>query len=307
MGAHCIEIAAGDLICVCDSGYHGDGYVCRPNFICVDNHQCEYNAECRPDPNTNQNICQCIDGFIKDQNDACIPDKQLCNGAVCTEHASCLFDEEVEVNYCHCDDGYEGDGVYQCGMHQGRTCEVLKDCDQNATCTLVDNTYQCICREGYVGDGYTCNLEMNCRVNPYLCDIHASCLKTSDGYECECNSGYNGNGSVCELNPRQAGNFLVASDGASVYRVPFTVTPRDFATPFNSAIYQIAVGVDVDCLSAKIYWGDVVGNTIKRASYDGSGYEQFLSAGKFEKYIKLILYVIIKLKILCIFCRCSIT
>ncbi|XP_047508934.1 nidogen [Pieris napi] len=276
LGAHCIETAAGDLICVCDSGYHGDGYVCRPNFICIDTSQCEYNAECRPDPNTNQNICQCIDGFIKDQNDACIPDKQLCNGAVCAEYASCLFDQEIGVNYCHCDDGYEGEGISQC-VPQGRTCDVLNDCDQNAICTPVDHTYQCICREGYTGDGYNCNQEMNCRVNPYLCDIHASCLKTSDGYECECNSGYNGNGSVCELNPRQAGNFLVASDGASVYRVPFSVTPRNFATPFNSATYQIAVGIDVDCLSAKIYWGDVVGNTIKRASYDGSGYEQFLS------------------------------
>ncbi|XP_045494684.1 nidogen [Colias croceus] len=276
LGAHCIETAAGDLLCVCDSGYHGDGYICRPNFSCNNNSDCERNAECRPDPNTNEYVCQCIEGFIKDQSDACIPDKQLCNGAVCAEHASCLFDDAIGVSYCHCDEGYEGEGISQC-VPQGRTCDIVDDCSLDAMCTPVEDSYQCICREGFIGDGYTCTPEMNCRSNPQLCDIHASCLKTSDGYECECNTGYNGNGSICELNPRQTGNFLVASDGASVYRVPFKVTQRDFATPFNSAIYQIAVGIDVDCLTGHIYWGDVVGNTIKRALYDGSGFEPFLS------------------------------
>ncbi|XP_072938855.1 nidogen [Epargyreus clarus] len=273
--AHCIDTAAGELICVCDAGYHGDGYICRPNFSCTNNSDCEYNAECRPDAVNGEYVCQCIEGYIKDQNDACIPDGQLCNGAVCAEHASCLYDETDAVSYCHCDEGYEGEGISQC-TPQGRTCDVYNDCNPNAVCTRGDNSFQCVCRDGFVGDGYTCNEEVNCRTNPYMCDIHASCLKTNDGYECDCNSGYNGNGSYCELNPRLAGNFLVASDGSTIYKVPFRNTPRDFATPLNSAVYQIAVGVDVDCLTGRIYWGDVVSNTIKRVAYDGSGFEQFL-------------------------------
>ncbi|VVC93154.1 unnamed protein product [Leptidea sinapis] len=276
LGAHCIETGTGDLICVCDSGYHGDGYTCRPNFICTNSSDCELNAECRIDINTREYICQCIEGYIKDQSDACIPDKQLCNGAVCAEHSSCLYDDSVRVNYCHCDDGYEGDGTSQC-VPKGRSCDYANDCDYNAVCTPVEESYQCICSEGYIGDGYICLQEVNCRTNPYFCDVHASCLKTSDGYECECNSGYNGNGTNCVLNPRQAGNFLVVSDGASIYRVPFVVTPSDFAKPFSSANYQVAVGIDVDCLNGKIYWGDVISSAIKRTSYDGSGFEQFLS------------------------------
>ena len=82
------------------------------------------------------------------------------------------------------------------------------------------------------------------------------------------------------MNPRKAGNFLVASDGASVYKVPFQVTPRDFATPLNSGISQIAVGVDVDCDVGKIYWGDVVSYAIKTAAYDGSDAGVFLSEGE---------------------------
>ncbi|CAG9578155.1 unnamed protein product [Danaus chrysippus] len=274
--AHCIDTVGGQLICVCDAGYHGDGYICRPNFSCTNNSDCEYNAECRPDASTNEYVCQCIEGYIKDESDACIKDGQLCNGAVCSEHASCLYDAAIDISYCYCDDGYEGDGISKC-VPKGKTCDVANDCDPNAICTPTEISYQCICREGFTGDGYSCTPEMNCKYNIYLCDDHASCLKTSDGYECECNTGYNGNGTHCQLNPRQAGNFLVASDGASVYRVPFRVTPREFAAPINSGAIQIAVGIDVDCLTGKIYWGDVSGATIKRASYDGSGFESFLS------------------------------
>ncbi|PZC85068.1 hypothetical protein B5X24_HaOG202832 [Helicoverpa armigera] len=276
--AHCITTRTEELICVCDLGYHGDGYSCRPNFSCKNNSDCEYNAECRPDANSNEYICQCVQGYMKDQNDACIPDAQLCNGASCTEHSSCLYDAELDLNYCHCDEGYTGDGISQC-VPEGHTCDVANDCNINAICTFVDITYQCVCRDGFNGDGYTCIPEATCRNDPNMCDLHASCLKRHDVYSCECNSGYNGNGSHCELNPRKAGNFLVASDGASVYRVPFQVTPRDFATPFNSAISQIAVGVDVDCEVGKIYWGDVVSFAIKTAAYDGSDSGFFLSEG----------------------------
>lgn len=275
-------------MCVCDSGYHGDGYVCRPNFSCTNNSDCEYNAECRLDPSSNENVCQCIEGYIKDENDACIPDGQLCNGAVCPEHASCLYDAIQQVSYCQCDPNYEGDAILQC-VPQGHTCDVANDCSSDAVCMPYENSFQCICREGFTGDGYTCIPESNCRTNPYMCDAHASCLKRSDGYVCECNTGYNGNGSYCELNPRKAGNFLVASDGASVYRVPFKTNPWIFATPFNSAIYQIAVALDVDCLTGRIYWGDVVGNAIKRAAYDGSAFELFLSAGWYHIHLHLVI------------------
>lgn len=168
--AHCIDTASGDLICICDAGYHGDGYICRPNFSCTNNSDCEYNAECRPDAVNGEYVCQCIEGYIKDENDACIPDGQLCNGAVCAEHASCLYDETDAVSYCHCDEGYVGEGISQC-TPQGRTCDVYNDCNPNAVCTRNDNSFQCVCREGFVGDGYTCNEEVRWLLVSILCSI----------------------------------------------------------------------------------------------------------------------------------------
>lgn len=287
LNAHCVETVAEELLCVCDTGYQGDGYTCRPNFSCKNNSDCEYHAECRPNAATNEYVCECIEGYIKDQNDACIPDKQLCNGAVCADHASCLYDSNIDVSYCHCDPGFEGEGIEQC-VPQGTTCEVKNDCHPNAICTPTDSSYQCVCSEGYVGDGYSCTLDATCRNDPYMCDMHASCLKRSGAYACECNTGYYGNGSYCALNPRQAGNFLIASDGTTVYKVTFGGSPRDYGTPINSAVYQIAVGVDVDCETGRIYWGDVVSNTIKRSAYDGSGLESFLANGKFGKSLNIL-------------------
>lgn len=280
LNAHCIEsVVPGELLCVCNGGYVGDGYHCRPSFSCTNNSDCEYHAECRPNAITNELICQCIEGYIKDQSDACIPDGPLCSGALCAEHASCLYDENLNLNYCHCDDGYDGDSIIQC-VPVGRTCDATRDCHYDAECIFSDSSYRCICRDGYIGDGYTCTQELSCRTDLYLCSPQASCLKQSDGYVCECNSGYSGNGTHCDQNPRLSGNFLVLSEGATIYRVPFQMTPRDYATPISSGIDQIAVGVDVDCVAGKIYWGDVVGNTIRRVSYDGSGFEPFLRKGK---------------------------
>nr|XP_012544559.2 low density lipoprotein receptor isoform X1 [Bombyx mori] len=276
--AHCTETPTAELLCVCNTGYHGDGYVCRPNFSCTNNSDCEYNAECRPDTATNEYTCQCIEGFKKDQNEACIPDGQLCNGALCAEHASCLYDATIEISYCHCDEGFNGEGISQC-VQTPLSCDLVNDCSPYASCVPADNTYQCVCQEGYLGDGYNCSQEINCRTDPYMCSPHASCIKNIEGYECECNNAYEGNGTFCVAKPQPPGNFLVTSDGTSIYRVPFKYSPREFATPINSGISQVAVSVSVDCFSGKIYWGDVVSNNIKRAGYDGSEFEQFLNTG----------------------------
>ncbi|CAG9113923.1 unnamed protein product [Plutella xylostella] len=270
------DTAIGIHYCQCNMGYHGDGYVCQPNFGCTNNSDCELNAECRPDALNNEYVCQCVEGYTKDQNDACILDGLSCDGAICARHASCLFDDTIGIHYCHCDQGYEGEGIISCTQLE-HTCAIDNDCSVDGICTKNEYGYECVCREGFIGDGYTCNEEQTCRNNPYLCDTHASCLKRNGVYVCECNSGYLGNGSSCELKPSQPGNFLVASDGMIIYRIPFHITAGDYATPINTAIDQIAVSIDVDCQAGRVYWSDIVSNTIKRAAYDGSNLETFIA------------------------------
>lgn len=266
---------------MCDVGYHGDGYLCRPNLGCVNNSDCEYNAECRYDPSSGEYVCQCVDGYTKDPNDACINAGELCNGAICAEHASCLWDDTLRINYCHCDQGYDGVPVEKC-VEVGSTCDVTNDCSIDGICMRVEDSYQCVCKEGFTGNGYSCAPEPNCRNIPDLCDSHASCLSQNGAYVCECITGYYGNGSYCQANPRQPGNFLIASGGIFIYKVPFQSNNREYATPINTAQDQIAVGMDVDCQAGRIYWGDVVSNTIKTAAYDGSSFDHFLYTGIFS-------------------------
>lgn len=276
--AHCVHTLADESMCVCDIGYQGDGFVCRPNLSCSNNSDCEYNAECVYDSLSRNYICQCIEGYKKDLNDACIPDEHLCNGAVCVEHASCLWDANLGINYCHCDEGYDGSGVQKC-VEIGSTCDVTNDCSIDGVCTRTDFGYECVCKEGFTGNGYSCTPEPNCRYRPSMCDVHASCLLQDGEYVCECNIGYNGNGSHCQINPRRPGNFLITTDGMFLYKVPFEFNYREYAVPINSALGQIAVGVDVDCETGRVYWGDVESNSIKSSAYDGSSYEIFLSTG----------------------------
>lgn len=280
--AHCVDTFINERMCVCDVGYHGDGYQCRPNLSCINNSDCEYNAECRFDHSSNEHVCQCIDGYTKDQNDACIQAGYLCNGALCAEHASCLWDASIGLNYCQCDPGYDGEGIVKC-TQRGHTCDVTNDCSIDGVCTPTEYSYECVCKEGFIGNGYTCTPEPNCRNQPYLCDSHASCLVKNDGYVCECNAGYSGNGSFCQQNPRQPGNFLIVSGGMFIYKVLFDLNPREYAIPINSALEQIAVGMDVDCLTGRVYWGDALSNKIISSAYDGSGMEYFLSTGKNQR------------------------
>lgn len=273
--AHCVNISTHDRLCVCDVGYHGDGFNCRPNLSCSNNSDCEYNAECRYDTISGAYVCQCVDGYKKDENDACILDEHMCNGAVCVEHATCMWDESLGIDYCHCNEGYEGSGVDKC-VEIGRACNIANDCSIDAVCTMTEYGFECVCKEGFTGDGYTCTPEPNCRNIPHLCDEHASCLVKNDEYICECNAGYNGNGSYCQLNPRKPGNFLITSDSMFVYKVPFDSGSREFAVPINVAMNQIAIGMDVDCQTGRIYWGDLYNKVIKSSAYDGSAFEHFL-------------------------------
>ncbi|GBP55566.1 Nidogen-1 [Eumeta japonica] len=277
---HCLESETGEHTCVCDVGFQGDGYTCRPNLICFNNSDCEYNAECRYDFGSAEYMCQCLDGYVKDQNDACIRDGHLCNGALCAEHATCLYDSKLLVNYCQCDVGFDGDGVQSC-MQRGTTCDIVNDCSPDGLCIKNEytNQYSCMCKEGFIGDGYSCTPEPTCRNDPYLCDKQASCLLRSGSFVCECNSGYTGNGSYCDPIPRKPGNFLLASGGMFIYRVPFEMNARDYATPIQTANDQIAVGMDVDCETGRVYWGDVLSNNIKSSAYDGSLYEAFIYSG----------------------------
>jgi len=74
-------------------------------------------------------------------------------------------------------------------------------CDINAKCTNLTGGYKCICNEGYVGDGYSCQDLDECSTRTHNCDLNARCTNTIGSYTCNCKVGftlhYTGDGFNC--------------------------------------------------------------------------------------------------------------
>ena len=114
----------GSFLCVCNSGYSGNGSSCASTYVELFVHKFS----------------------VK------FPDIDECStGGVCDENAECL---DTPGSYmCTCHSGYIGDGD---------TCldidECLSDpCDKNATCTNNNGSFSCQCDSGFVGNGSICS------------------------------------------------------------------------------------------------------------------------------------------------------
>eukprot|EP00494_Astrolonche_serrata_P022667 UN22924 len=69
-------------------------------------------------------------------------------------------------------------------------------CDGNATCTDKDDGFDCLCTNGYKGDGFSCQDIDECLENQ--CHSDAICTNNDGGFECLCNNGYSGDGFNCQ-------------------------------------------------------------------------------------------------------------
>jgi cysteine-rich repeat protein len=116
-----------------------------------------------------------------------------------------------------CDDANSNpdDGCVSCQIATGYSCSGKPSrctdidecreggeatCDAYAKCTNKPGGYDCSCKPGYDGDGYSCTDIDECRPNGEAsCDPHASCdgANPPGSYTCECNDGYSGNGMSC--------------------------------------------------------------------------------------------------------------
>ena len=61
-------------------------------------------------------------------------------------------------------------------------------------------SYTCSCKEGYTGDGRSCELMLvdECQLNTHTCDQNAVCEDTHVSYTCTCDPGYKGDGMSCK-------------------------------------------------------------------------------------------------------------
>ncbi len=69
----------------------------------------------------------------------------------------------------------------------------LDNCDPAATCTNVDNSFECMCPTGTAGDGTACADIDECLQATSVCDANEVCVNTFGSFSCPCDDGYERN------------------------------------------------------------------------------------------------------------------
>lgn len=222
----CFEDNTGDFTCHCAPGFAGKtcelearpSQICENNFPCQNNGTCRltggrsYTCDCRPgfegtDCEININECltspcqhggTCIDGI----NDfKCLCGNSGYTGALCDTNIN-----ECENNPCLnngiCFDNYGGYTCQCTAGFGGQNCELkLSECASNpcnfpnSMCIESNLSYQCICRNGYIGNPPNCTRNELC-VNGNPCENSGTCIPTGDSLACICPPGYTG--PLCE-------------------------------------------------------------------------------------------------------------
>ncbi|XP_068733708.1 uncharacterized protein [Montipora capricornis] len=70
-------------------------------------------------------------------------------------------------------------------------------CSHVAVCNNTSGSYNCACKEGYVGDGRNCSDIDECLTEEHNCSHVAVCNNTIGSYNCTCQEGYVGDGRSC--------------------------------------------------------------------------------------------------------------
>ncbi|XP_028418450.1 fibrillin-1-like [Dendronephthya gigantea] len=71
------------------------------------------------------------------------------------------------------------------------------NCAIGASCVNTNESFYCICENGYTGDGVTCTDINECELGIDNCHSQASCRNTNGSFDCSCNFGFSGDGIAC--------------------------------------------------------------------------------------------------------------
>jgi len=188
----------GWVMCLCKDGYIGDGWICEEEDECVTQQPCPTNSFCVntaiDDPDFPRYKCGCMDGLVSLSVD---------------EHGATQCGTPGETP-----EPTDSPQSSQTSSSNGATptsfptilggCGTL--CPPKSICVATDSSnplafeqegqlVTCLCREGYVGDGWRCDDANECELyDP--CPSNAYCVDTNPDdqffaqYLCGCNIGF---------------------------------------------------------------------------------------------------------------------
>lgn len=139
--------------------------------------------------------------------------------------------------YVVIDGAFGQTGAYTLDVSLDECASGTDNCAAEATCTDTRSGFECVCPEGFSGDGLTCSDIDECTNGSAGCDVNATCTNTVGGFECTCNAGYTGDGLTCsDLNaPGEtcASPFVI---GALPYSFSGSTADanNDYSAPFGS-------------------------------------------------------------------------
>ncbi|XP_077774648.1 uromodulin isoform X1 [Podarcis muralis] len=128
------------------------------------------------------------------------------------------------------------------------------DCHPNATCEENGDLRQCICQDGFTGDGATCSDVDECSSHGLNhCHSLATCINAHGNYSCSCPEGYDGDGFHCK--PAGFAEECVGLNGSRSCSDPCS-SHTVLDQPWRSTSY----GAGSNCDSDKKGWYRFVGS-----------------------------------------------
>ena len=154
MNSFCTNLDGG-FVCSCPAGYTGNPYtVCYPDIMrCSKNNECPGNILCIDDAHHGKH-CGCESPYIR-EGDYCIMMSRNCSSSVfCPENQECVSTGSG-TGFCICPKGFTLDAAGQC-RDINECSEMGSDfdlCGINSECINTPGSYQCICSDGFTGNG----------------------------------------------------------------------------------------------------------------------------------------------------------
>uniref|UniRef100_A0A915AFR0 Uncharacterized protein n=1 Tax=Parascaris univalens TaxID=6257 RepID=A0A915AFR0_PARUN len=175
--------------------------------------------------------CECEPPYVLDNSK---PDTPLC---VLVEDCGCT---DPQGNYHSAGDQWLTDNCTKVNLCVNGTYKsYIKPCSEKGFCGIdMDHNYQCICEQGYKGDGYFCGDVDEC-LDPNTCNAgkkQGVCTNLPGSYECTCDAYYNDGGNCDTFLPyRHCADLYkyhnIHDDGAYIIMPPYPFNGRPAFSP----------------------------------------------------------------------------